>query len=269
MRKLSLLIAVMVVLAGMSVNAQKKKSGPIGPPVPQYPDIVVEDAGGAGFIQFQPSTGAYKCVICKYDGYTIESIGQVKIDGCNIYLTDLREGYRVLISVNLCTQEGKSAVEMYKLPESATVYIPMPMEEYWSDPNMSDNLKDCVYKTPEALPAPPEPQPVGEVIIQNDADGSFLLLNIDYGAYKFIHCEDGFAMSGMGIVKIDGCNIYFEDLKTDRRVLASLNVCEMQGKAVIEVFALSTKTQTGAPTMQEFITDLNLRDNTTVCGPKK
>ena len=134
---------------------------------------------------------------------------------------------------------------------------------------MSDNLKDCVYKTPEALPAPPEPQPVGEVIIQNDADGSFLLLNIDYGAYKFIHCEDGFAMSGMGIVKIDGCNIYFEDLKTDRRVLASLNVCEMQGKAVIEVFALSTKTQTGAPTMQEFITDLNLRDNTTVCGPKK
>jgi hypothetical protein len=271
MRKLSLLIAIIVVLAGATVNAQKVRSGQkSSPPLIQYPDIVVEDEGGAGFIIFSPSSGAYKCVMCEYEGYTMEGLGQVKIDGCSIYLTDLEEGYKVLISVNLCAQEGKSAVEITKLPDPTFVNLPLPMEEYWSDGNLLDNLRDCkVAATTGLAPAPPTPQGFGEVIIQNDADGSFLVINTDSGDYKFYHCEDGMAMSGTGLIKIDGCNIYFEDLKLDHRVLASINICEKQAKAAIEVFEVTVKGATGAPTMQEFINDVNLSDNTTVCGPKK
>ena len=271
MRKLSLLLAIIIALTGFSVNAQKKRSSQkSSPPIIEYPEIVLEDDAGGGFILFQPSTGAYKCVLCKYSGYTFESVGQVKVDGCSIYLTDLRDGYRVLISVNICTQEGKSAVEMTKPPDPTGVYLPMPMEEFWNDTNLADAKKDCVYKEPATLlPPEPEPTPLGEVIIQNDADGSFLFLDTKTGIYKFIHCEDGLAISGAGVVKIDGCSIYFEHLETDRRILASINGCQMEGKAAIEMFAFDEKTKTLVPTMQEFITDVNLLDNTTVCGPKK
>ena len=268
MRKLSLLIAIIVVLAGLTANAQKSGSG-TNPPTPQYPDIVVEDEGGAGFIIFNPSTGGYKCVMCEYGGYSFAGTGVVKIDGCNVYLTDLKDGYRVLISVNICSQEGKSAMEITNMPGGAIADMTFPIEEYWKDGNLLDNLRDCKVAQPKSLPlAPPTPE-FGTVIIQNDADGSFLLIQIETGDYKFYHCEDGMAMTGTGLVKIDGCNMYFEDLKVDRRVLASINICDMQAKAAIEVFALTRKKKTGAPTMQEFITDVNLNDNTTVCGPKK
>jgi hypothetical protein len=271
MRKLSLLIAVVIVLAGLSVNAQISRSGPKGsPPIIEYPEIVLEDEDGAGFIRINPGTGAYKYVLCEYDAYTIESVGQVKIDGCNFYLTDLKETHRTLVSVNLCSQEGKCAMEMYKYPAQPGVYIPLPMEEIWTDSNLLDNAGECIYSPPNnQFAQPPEPEGFGEVIIQNDADGSFLLIDTSTGDYKFLHCEDGFAMGGTGLLKIDGCSLYFEDMKIDHRVLASMNMCDMEGKAAIEVFAVGRKRKTGAATMQEFITDSNLRDNTTLCGPKK
>ncbi|HSE97421.1 MAG TPA: hypothetical protein VLD57_04070 [Blastocatellia bacterium] len=271
MRKLSLLIAIIIALTGFSANAQKKQSGKkIGPPVVDYPKIVIEDEGGGGYIVLQPSTGVYTCVLCKYNGYTFESRGETKIDGCNIYLTDIKEGYSVLVSVDICTQQGTSAIEMTKEPDPTGVYIPTPMKEYWKDSNLADARMVCDYKQPGYQPyTKPEPNPPGEVILQNDDDGSFLLIDLTTGSYKFIHCEDGTAMSGTGVVRINGCAIDFEVLEADRRILATIDACMMYGKAAIELFSVEEKTKTSTPKMQEFISDENLLDNVTQCGPKK
>jgi hypothetical protein len=90
MRKFGFLLIVMILFAGVSVNAQKKRRLPVlQPPTPQ--SIIIQDEKGEGFMFFDVGTGAYKCRVCEYD-YSVSGIGGVKTDGCVIYFSAIEDG---------------------------------------------------------------------------------------------------------------------------------------------------------------------------------
>lgn len=144
MRKIGLLLALIVMLAGVSVQAQKKSPKPrMTPPTPEMTLIVIQDDNGAGYFAFDPVSGDYKCVLCEYD-YELRGTGEVKIDGCNVYLSVLKEGYRMFASTNICDQTAKCAVEVFTAP--GFNYNIDPIQEYWADSDMRDNTSECVVK---------------------------------------------------------------------------------------------------------------------------
>jgi hypothetical protein len=74
--------------------------------------------------------------------------------------------------------------------------------------------------------------------------------------------------SGTGKMKIDGCNLYLDDIGDGYSVLASINVCTMEGKSAIEIFTPLKRPEGVLLALKEFISDNNLTDNALVCGPK-
>jgi hypothetical protein len=118
----------------------------------------------------------------------------------------------------------------------------------------------------------PKPIPIQydhDLIIEDDATGSFLVISPMSGAYKFIRCRDGLALSGTGVVSINGCAISFEDLTPGRRVLASIDECTQQAKASVSTFALIGVATTSDALLKETLGDADMRDNTMTCLPKK
>lgn len=104
------------------------------------------------------------------------------------------------------------------------------------------------------------------ITVEDDATGNYLAFNPRTGNYKFFRCHDEMTMSGIGIVKIDGCAIYFEDVQDHLRVLASVNSCTQEGKAAVEKFPFGK--DPFDETVQEYLSDKNLRDNTLSCAKK-
>jgi hypothetical protein len=138
MRKLSIFLTLIVMLAGVSVQAQKKGISPIGPPVSQVYSI--QDQEGGGFMIFDLVSGEFKCNMCEY-GYAFSGTGQVKVDGFNVYLSAITESYHIYVSVNVWDRQGKAVMEVYKDPVGGGD-IPA-IHEYWTDLNMDDNSLDC------------------------------------------------------------------------------------------------------------------------------
>jgi hypothetical protein len=253
MRKLGFLLIVMILFAGVSVNAQKKRRLPvIQPPTPQ--SIIIQDEKGEGFMFFDVGTGAYKCRVCEYD-YSVSGIGGVKTDGCVIYFSAIEDGYAVNAFVNACEQTGTCFISVTKVNGSDFE----PWEEELVDPNLRDSQAACLS------PQPPPTVIPSEIILQNDADGSFLLFTTSGGEFKFIHCEDNTAMSGKGVVKQSGQWISFEAITTQYRILASVNLDTKEGKAVVDVLLPFGE----MVPMQEIISDANFTDNVAACGTKK
>ena len=141
MRKLSILLTLIVMLASVSVQAQKKGIDPIGPPVSKV--YSVQDQEGGGFMMFDLVSGEFKCQMCEY-GYAFSGTGQVKVDGFNVYLSAITEGYHIYASVNVWERQGKAVMELYKDPVGG--YDIPPLHEYWTDLNMDDNYLDCFIK---------------------------------------------------------------------------------------------------------------------------
>jgi hypothetical protein len=250
---------VLPLLAGVPVNAQKSyDTKPTTTSDAQY--VNIQDDKGAGYLVINLANGAYKAKLCSY-GYSFSGTGSVKVDGCSISFSAVQDSHTITAFANLCDRQGSSFIQV-KASGAGSGSDPLMVS--LSDSNISDGVTDC------AAPQPPPPAPVpSEIIIQNDADGSFLQLSTS-GEYKFIHCEDGVVISGLGRVTIDGDLLYFEHITSNYRVVASVNLVGKDGKAAIEVFT-AFKTATGGfvPVMQEYITDTNLTDNTTACGAKK
>ena len=157
---------------------------------------------------FDLDTGAYKCRVCEYD-YSISGTGGVKTDGCVIYFRATGDGYAVRAYVNACEQTGTCFIQVTNSGNVDTE----PWEEELVDPNLSDSQPAC---TPTITPSPITPT---EIILQNDADGSFLLFTAA-GEFKFTHCEDNTVMGGKGIVKLTGSWLTFEAITTEYRILA-------------------------------------------------
>ena len=262
MRKISLIFAVVILLAGVPASAQKKRK-PItlpGPPPVVMPNITIQDEAGGGYFILNPSTGEYKCNFCEYN-FGVSGVGSVKIEGCAISFSELRDGYRMVASVNICGQQGKVAIEMDSMPDGSSPY--MPMREYWTDLDLRNNTSECPEVKP--LPVPPLPGlPVELQIItlQDDNGGGFITFNTSTGEYKCYFCKYGQVLYGFGEVKTDGCNLYFSDLKNGYRLFASMSVCDHQGKAAIEV---DTMPDGSAGSIYEYWTDLNMIDSPPDC----
>lgn len=131
----------MVMLTGVSVQAQKKGAqGRITPPVIQPQIVVIQDDSGGGFLQFDPISGVYKSSLCEY-GYAFSGKGQVKVDGCNVYFSDIQPGYRIFASINMCAHDAKCAFEVFELPNLG--FDIEPIYETWADTDMRNSTTEC------------------------------------------------------------------------------------------------------------------------------
>lgn len=263
MRRVSLMFLFLTLLAGVSAHAQKIRNPqpqPAQAPVTQAQYVYVQDDKGEGFVVFNVANGAYKAKLCNYN-YSFSGIGSVKIDGCSISFSAVQDSHAITAFANICDRQAQSSIQVKKAPGVGFDIDPVVVA--LSDSNTSDSGSSCAV----AEPPPPSNVP-SEIIVQSDADGSFLHLSTS-GEYKFIHCEDGVVISGRGKVTIAGDMLYFEHITNEYRVLASVNLATKEGKAAIEVFT-TFKTEAGVvPEMREYISDNNLADNTTECGAKK
>lgn len=252
MRKLSLMFITIVLLTGGVAQAQKKFRNPPIAPTPQT--VIIQDEAGEGFMLFDLATGAYKCQLCEYD-YSFSGVGSFKTDGCLIFFSAQGDGYTMTAYVDLCEQTAKCAIQVFK----ANGFDIEPWEETLSDSDLRNSEATCGTVKPDPADLP------DEVILQNDEDGSFLLIIPATGDFKFIHCADNSAMSGVGKVTTSAPWLNFEATTNDYRVLASINLELKQGKAVVDVFSAFGEM---AP-MQEIISDSSFLDNVPQCGANK
>jgi hypothetical protein len=140
MRKLGLVLAIITLLAGVSVQAQRKSGKPpIQPPV-DFANVIIQDDNGGGYFVLDVLSGEYKCNLCEY-GIELSGFGEVKIDGCNIDFTSFDKGYRMFASANMCEQQAKIAIEAFKSPKFG--FNVDPIREYWSDTDMRDSTTEC------------------------------------------------------------------------------------------------------------------------------
>lgn len=144
MRKISLLFSIIVLLAGVSVQAQKKGGPqPIGPPVRKQ--LSVQDPDGGGFIVFDLSTGDFKCYMCEYK-YALSGKGQVKVDGFNVYLSAETDSYEIYATVDMWARQGKALMVVYKSPNDTSDID--PFKEFWTDVNIDNNTLNCAAIQP-------------------------------------------------------------------------------------------------------------------------
>jgi hypothetical protein len=129
---------MIVMLAGVSVQAQKKGIRPIGPPVKKV--YSVQDRDGSGFMLFDLASGEFKCNMCEY-GYAFSGTGQVKVDGFNVYLSAVTDSYNIFVSINVWERQGKAVMELFQDPGGVVAIE--PIREFWTDLNMDDNSLDC------------------------------------------------------------------------------------------------------------------------------
>ncbi|MEN3335284.1 MAG: hypothetical protein V7641_4649 [Blastocatellia bacterium] len=126
---------------------------------------------------------------------------------------------------------------------------------------------------PKPVP-PPDVQFDHKIVVEDDTTGNFLVIDPLSGKYEFHRCSDGLLLGGTGVVSVKGCAISFEDLTPGRRVLASIDECTQQAKASVQTFAPIDKATdvwatTDVLTVKEGLGDIDMRDNTMTCVPKK
>ena len=143
MKKLCFVCAMVILLAGVSVQAQKKSAPKPLPPIIQLDNIIIEDDASGNFLIIAPTTGEYKFHRCS-DGFTMSGVGVVRLDGCAVSFEDNEADHRVLASVNLCTQEGKALVERFGPVLSNAAFD--PLKEMLSDKSLGDNTLSCAKK---------------------------------------------------------------------------------------------------------------------------
>lgn len=141
MRKIGFVLALMVLLAGVPVQAQKQMPRPrISPPAPEPTKIVLQDDASSGYLAFDPVTGAYDCNICEY-GFVLSGTGTVRVDGCTVFFSDIQGGYRVFATLDMCEHSAKAEVEVYSL--TFLRYDIEPIVESWGDADMRDSAAEC------------------------------------------------------------------------------------------------------------------------------
>jgi hypothetical protein len=106
--------------------------------------VIVQDADS--FLVFHTLTGDYKYTNCG-NGTVFSGTGQIKRNGCEVALEDIRTGSRVVASVNLCEHAGKASVEVFQTAKSTTgEATTQTMSDVISDTNMLDNTGACPAK---------------------------------------------------------------------------------------------------------------------------
>ena len=136
MRRIGLVCALGIVLAAaVSASAQSTSA-----------EFCIQSDDGHAFIVFNRNTGDYKFIRCT-DNVAFSGTGQVRIDGCFIFLEDNRETYRVIVTVNMCAQAAKVFVEAPQPTNTSTGVAIPAMSESFSDSSLSDSAASCPATT--------------------------------------------------------------------------------------------------------------------------
>jgi hypothetical protein len=272
MRRIGLVCVLAIALATFTVSAQSTQS-----------EFCVQSDSGHAFIVFNRTTGDYKFIRCA-DNVAFSGTGQVRTDGCFIFLEDNRESYSVNIAVNMCRQAAKVFVDVPQLTPINGSQVPQ-MRESFQDSNISNSICGCnqfqappggggdpEFIGPPVEEGPSNPAPEQEVAVpivlsvQSDSGHAFIVFNRTTGDYKFVRCSDGVAFSGTGQVRADGCFIFLEDNRATYKVIVTVNTCNQVGKVFVEApQETNTSTGTPIPAMSESFGDSNIQDNTNSC----
>ncbi|MEK6409437.1 MAG: hypothetical protein AABN34_21140 [Acidobacteriota bacterium] len=98
--------------------------------------------------------------------------------------------------------------------------------------------------------------PPFDLCLQDDSNGSILLVNSTTGEYQFTNCR-GITISGVGSLTKKGCLVTLQVNGPDRRVLARIDSCSKTGTASIQVLSQGTTFS---------ILDRNRSNNTCACA---
>ena len=92
--------------------------------------------------------------------------------------------------------------------------------------------------------------------VEDDANGSSIMLNSVTGDYRFTNCPKKITVTGRGTVSSLFCKLQLADNQTDRTLTVSINSCTRVGSASLKSFSLG-KTF--------IISDSNMGNNTCAC----
>jgi len=104
-----------------------------------------------------------------------------------------------------------------------------------------------------------------EPVLQDDNTGSFMVINVTTGEYKFHDCASSFVMGGFATVNITGCRVTVKDVSEERLVVADIDMCAGQARAYLVTETLDGLYGVSSPTRQYTIIDSDIRDSTTEC----
>lgn len=107
------------------------------------------------------------------------------------------------------------------------------------------------------------PRPIGELVLQDDDSGDYLLIDLSSGGYKFKSCRSDFVLGGVAQVGFSGCSVSLKEVSESRLVLIEADLCSGQGRAYIEVLI-------GGPYSSSYtrvftVTDTNTKNSAPEC----
>jgi hypothetical protein len=107
------------------------------------------------------------------------------------------------------------------------------------------------------------PRPIGELVLQDDDSGDYLLIDLSSGGYKFKSCRSDFVLGGIAQVGFSGCSVSLKEVSESRLVLIEADLCSGQGRAYIEVLI-------GGPYSSSYtrvftVTDTNTKNSAPEC----
>lgn len=141
MKRISLILAIAVLLIGIPVHAQKNNRPIIQPPPGIRPaGVLIQGDTGEGYMTFDLRSGAFICNLCEY-GYVLKGVGAVKIDGFNVYFSALTDDYSVFASANLFDHQAKCVAEVFRIPDKG--FDIQPVTEYLVDSDMLNSKAEC------------------------------------------------------------------------------------------------------------------------------
>lgn len=104
-----------------------------------------------------------------------------------------------------------------------------------------------------------------ELVLQDDNSGSFLLVDVKTGEYKFHDCKSDFAMGGFVKVNFTGCTASVKEESEGRLVVAEIDMCSGKGRAYLATETIDGSFGAQPPTREFTITDSNIRDSVAEC----
>jgi hypothetical protein len=107
------------------------------------------------------------------------------------------------------------------------------------------------------------PRPIGELVLQDDDSGDYLLIDLSSGGYKFKSCGSDFVLGGIAQVGFSGCSVSLKEVSESRLVLIEADLCSGEGRAYIEVLI-------GGPYSRSYtrvftVTDTNTKNSAPEC----
>ncbi len=81
----------------------------------------IQDDGTGDLLKFNSRTGDYRFSRCGAEGFTFSGTGTIRLDSCNVWLTDSTRDHAINAAINSCTATGQASISLYSPLRSFTV----------------------------------------------------------------------------------------------------------------------------------------------------